>query len=166
MASAVAVHVGLGHTAACHGGRSESYAACLEGRACFAGNRIFVCRDICLVERDLRVLARKVGVADSEVDKKQVVVGSAGNKPDSALFQTFGECGGVLYDLLLVFLEGVFKSLSETDSLAGYDVHERAALNSGENSRVNRLRVFFAAHNDAAAGAAEGLCVVVVTKSQ
>jgi len=69
----------------------------------------------------------------------------------------FGEALGIVQDRLLVGLELGAEGLAECDGLGRDDVHERAALETGENGRVDLLGPVGLAHGQPAARAAECL---------
>ncbi|KAG1241982.1 hypothetical protein G6F65_023241 [Rhizopus arrhizus] len=63
----------------------------------------------------------------------------------------------VLDHLLRVILEAGFQRFLERHGLAGDDVHQRTALDAGEDRRVDDLLVLGLHHDDAAARAAQRL---------
>ena len=87
-----------------------------------------------------------------------MVVGAAGDDVEAGAPQRFGKRAGVLDDVLRIDLEVRSKRLGEGDGLAGDDMHERAALEAGEDRRVELLRhVLVIGEDEAAARAAERL---------
>ena len=91
-------------------------------------------------------------------NQHQMIVGAAGNDIKAAFDKHFRHGLGVFDHLLLIDaklrLHGFFKS----DGFGGDHVHERAALNAGENVGVDfflQFRIAFA-QNQAAARAAQG----------
>ena len=68
-----------------------------------------------------------------------------------------GECLGVEDDLFGVLLEGGLQGFVEADGLCRDHLHERAALNTREDLRIDFLRILFLAENQTGAGAAEAL---------
>ena len=68
-----------------------------------------------------------------------MVVRTARNDIDSPFAKLVCKHGGILNDLLLILLELIGQSLTESNSLGGDNVHKRTALSSGENSLVNLL---------------------------
>ncbi len=73
------------------------------------------------------------------------------------LRQGGGEGLGIFDDLLLVGLELRLQRLLEGHRLGGDDMHQRPALDAGEDVAVERLGKLFAAEDHAAARAAQGL---------
>ena len=94
-----------------------------------------------------------------------MVVRPAGDEVEPAFEQTIGQSLAIIDDLAGVVFELGFERLTECDSLAGYGVHERAALHSREDATVHFLGELLAAEYHAAAGARSVLWVVVVTTS-
>ncbi|OIQ80474.1 hypothetical protein GALL_377770 [mine drainage metagenome] len=68
-----------------------------------------------------------------------MALGAAGNDAQAALHQHRGHHAGVGHDLLLIELEILGRSFLESHGLGGDDMHQRAALDVGENRRVERL---------------------------
>ena len=68
-----------------------------------------------------------------------------------------GERFGVVHDLLLICLEPGLERFVEADGLGRDDVHERAALDAGEDLAVDVLGELLLADDDAAARAAQAL---------
>ena len=86
-----------------------------------------------------------------------MVVRAAGDKAHAALLQRLGEHGGIFDHLLLIGAEGRLQRLAEADRLAGDDVHERAALRTGEDGAVDLFGKLVPAEDDRAARAAQRL---------
>ncbi len=87
-----------------------------------------------------------------------MVVGAAGNDIKTAFNQGFGQRLGVLHDLCGIVLELGLQRFTEGNSLGGDDVHQRAALQAGEDGGVELLRQILVVGEDhAATRAAQGL---------
>ena len=85
-----------------------------------------------------------------------MVVRTVGDDAE-AEFRHFGRHGlGVFDNLGRIVLEFGLQSFSETGRLGGNDVHEGAALHSGEDGCIQFFGVFLLADDEAAAGAAQG----------
>ncbi len=93
----------------------------------------------------------------AQIDEHEVVVGAAADEAVAVMDELGGEGLGVDDDLALVLLEAGLQRLVEADGLCGDDVHERAALDAGEDLGVDGLCVLLAADDDAAARAAQAL---------
>ena len=81
--------------------------------------------------------------------------------------QRFGQRLGVVDDLLGVLLELGLQRFAEADRLAGDDVHQRPALDAGEDAAVDRLARTLRWHEAQARRAGRGASCAwcVVTKS-
>ena len=107
-------------------------------------------------ERGLGVLAGHA--LRAQVDEHQVGVGAAGDDVEAALHQRLGERLRVPDDLRRVVGELRAQRLAEGDRLGGDHVHQRAALQAGEDRRVDLLRDRLVVGQDhAAARAAQRL---------
>ncbi len=106
-----------------------------------------------MIENFLRFFA--VDFLRAEIDEHQVVVGAAGDDAVAVFGETSGERFRVDHDLALVFAELRLERFVKADRLCGDDVHERTALDAGENGRVDLLGESFLAHDDAAARPAQ-----------
>uniref|UniRef100_A0A0N4ZIZ9 PE-PGRS family protein n=1 Tax=Parastrongyloides trichosuri TaxID=131310 RepID=A0A0N4ZIZ9_PARTI len=94
----------------------------------------------------------------TQVDQHQVVVGAARDDVEAALDEHAGHGLGVLHHLLLVGLELRLQRFLEGHGLGGDDVLQRAALQAGEDGRVDLLRdVGVVGQDHAAAWTAQGL---------
>ncbi len=81
---------------------------------------------------------------------------SAGNDAQAALFgENTRQDSGVGHHLLLIVAEFRGGRLFESHRLGGDDMHERSALQTGENGRVDGFLVFGLHQNDAAAWATQ-----------
>ena len=78
-----------------------------------------------------------------------MVVGTAGDQPESSCPQRIGECACVVDDLFGVCAEAGLQGFGEADSFGGDDVHQWSALNSGEDGFIDGGGMFFAAENEA-----------------
>mmetsp|Transcript_96733 Transcript_96733/g.269173 ORF Transcript_96733/g.269173 Transcript_96733/m.269173 type:complete len:376 (-) Transcript_96733:96-1223(-) len=84
--------------------------------------------------------------------------GTAGDDAQAALDEGLGQHLGVLDDLFLVGLEFGRQGFLEGHGLAGDDMHQRAALDAGEDRGVDLLGdVFLVRQDDAAARATQAL---------
>src|SRR6202041_1450569 len=81
----------------------------------------------------------------------EVSVGSTGNDIEAAGFQRFGKGLGVFHHVLRVKSEGRPKRLAECHGLGGNYMHQRSALHTGEDSRVELFRQFLVIGQDGAA---------------
>ena len=80
-----------------------------------------------------------------------MVVGAARHDPEALAGERLRERPGVAHDLGRVVAERRLGGLTERDRLRRDDVHERAALEPGEDRLVDRGRVLLAAHDRTAA---------------
>src|SRR5215210_1657007 len=148
-------HLGLAHAAGRHGGGAEPDTA-RDGRGFgVVRDHDLVAGDADRFERLLELLASRARVA--QVHEDEVVVSSAGDEVETSLEQTLGHRPAVLDDLAGVVFELGLECLTEGHSLAGYGVHERAALHPGEDAAVHLLGELFTAEDHAAAGAPQRL---------
>ena len=120
-----------------HGGRAETDAGRHEGLFRIVRDGVLVDRDVSGVEQRFGGLARDL--ERTKVDKHHVAFRVAGNDAQAALDELFGHGSGVLHHLLAVDLEGRVKGFAEGHGLGGDDVHERAALDAGEDGLVELL---------------------------
>jgi len=74
-----------------------------------------------------------------------------------AIHEILGEHGGIGDHALLVALEGRTQRLAKGHGLGSDNVHERTALNAGENLAVQGFAHIFCRQNHAAARTAQGL---------
>ena len=81
-----------------------------------------------------------------------MVVGTARHDPETLASERFRERPGVAHDLRRVVAERWLGGLAERDRLGRDDVHERAALEPGEDRLVDRGRVLLAAQDRPARG--------------
>ena len=102
-----------------------------------------------------------------EVEQHQVVLGATGDEFVTRARKTFGHRLGVVQHLFLVFGEGGVQRLQERDGFRGDDLHQRPALNAGEDGGVELFlnRFVGARENQPAARPAQVLWVVEVTTS-
>ena len=150
------LHIGLLEAARRERGGAEADAARDERGERLEGDRVLVDRDVDLVEEILRLLAREV--LAREIDEHEVVVRAARDDAEPVLRELVREHGGVLHDLLGIRLERGLQRLAERDGLRRDDVHERAALDAGEDSLVELLaELGVLAEDHAAARAAQRL---------
>ena len=104
---------------------------------------VLVHRDADLVQPVLGLLARHLGGA--QVDEHEVHVGAAGEHVDARRLrvgcgEALGQDGGAALGALLPVLELRRRRQLERRRLGGDHVHERAALLTGEDVRVDLLR--------------------------
>ncbi len=86
-----------------------------------------------------------------------MVVGAAGYHAHIVLVQRLFQRLGVADNLALILHKVGLQRLMETDGLGRDDVHQRAALDAGEDGLVDGLGMLFLAEDEAAAWAAQGL---------
>lgn len=136
--------------------RAEAHTRGDEGLFRIEGNAVLVAGDVGAAKGCLGALAS--GILLAQVDQHQVVVGAAGDDVKATRYQRFGQRLGVLDDLGGVILELRLQRLFEGDRLGGDDVHQRATLQAGEDSRIELLRqILVIGEDDAAARAAQRL---------
>ena len=103
--------------------------------------RVFVHGDAGAVEDFLRFFA--VDLFRPKIDQHEVIVGAAGDDAVTVFGQAGGERLGIDHDLSLIIAELRLERFVETNRLGRDDVHERAALDAGEDGRVDLLwRIF------------------------
>ncbi len=85
-----------------------------------------------------------------------MVVGAAGADAETVMSEAGGDGLGVSNNLCGVFLELRFQRFAEAGGFRGDDVHERAALDAGEDLGVNFFGKLLFAKDDAAAWTAQG----------
>ena len=83
------------------------------------------------IEHFLRDLA--VDLLRPQINQHEVIVGSAGDNAEAMLRHARGERLGVQHHLPLIFAEARLQRLVETNRLRRDHVHERAALDAGED---------------------------------
>ncbi len=150
-------HFGLPHSPRCNGGCTKPDAAGLKGTAGFAGDGVFVGRDVGGVEGVLGDFPGQIRIGTAQVNQDEMVIGSAADKTVSPREEGIGEGGRVANNLFLVGSEFGFESFAKADGFGGDDMHERAALGSGKYGRVNLFGVLGLTENQSATGATEGL---------
>ena len=111
---------------------------------------------MCVAECGFGILAGDI--ATDHVDQHQVIFGAAGHNLVTARHEGFRHRLGVLHHLLLVGLERGFERLLERHGLGRDDVHERTALDTGEDNRLQLFLEFHArvGNDETAARAAQG----------
>ena len=148
-------HFLLLHAARGHGRGADADAAGFHDRLGVEGDGVFVHRDPGVVERLLGLLA--VEAFGAEVDQEHMVVGAAGNNAVAEHGEAGGQGAGVGHDLRGVGFERRLQRLVEADSFGRDDVHERAALHTGENLRVDFFGILRFAQNDTGARTTQAL---------
>ena len=108
-----------------------------------------------LVEVVLQLLAGHAVLA--QIHQHDMVVGAAGYELVTALCKAVSQRLAVLDDLLGIRLELGLHGFLEANRLRRDNVHQRAALHTGEQRLVDRLGVLFLAQDHTAAGTAKGL---------
>src|SRR5690606_9529138 len=93
----------------------------------------------------------------TQVYQHDVAFGATGHDTQTALNQSAGQNVGVLHNLSSVGLELGSQSFLERNSLTSDHVDQWAALNAGENSRVDGFFVFGLHHDDATTRTTQGL---------
>lgn len=132
-------HVFFLHAASGHGWRADSDAGGFHGRTRVKRDGVLVYGDAYAVQGFLRVCSVNALVA--EVYHEYVVVRTVGDDAE-AEFRHFGRHGlGVFDNLGRIVLEFGFQGFSETGRLGGNDVHEGAALHSGETAASSFWRI-------------------------
>ena len=107
-------------------------------------------------ERSFRSLAGQF--LGAHIDKHQVIVGATGNEVESPGLDRCGEGIGIVDHLLCIGLEFRSQRFAEGHGLGGDDMHQRPALQAGEDRRVDLLGDFFVvAQDEAATRSAQGL---------
>ena len=102
----------------------------------------------------------------AQVDQHHVVFGAAGDDARPRAFSTSPSACAFCDDLVAVGLELGLQRLAERHRLAGDHVHQRAALQAGEDGAVDLLRdVFVFIRMKPPRGPRSVLCVVEVTTS-
>ena len=86
-----------------------------------------------------------------EIDQHQMVVGAAGDDVEAAALQRRRKRPRILDDALRIDLEVGPQRLAERDRLRGDDMHQRPALQAGEDRRVDLLRDLLVVGEDQAA---------------
>src|SRR5438445_7527785 len=150
-----ALHLRLFHSARRDGGSADADPRGDAGLLGVVGNRVFVHGDSDGIERLLGLLSGEIHRPN--IHQHEVVVGPARDDAKTRLRKRCGERARVHADLLRVGLELGRRGLLQHDRLRGDHVHERAALNVGEDRAVDRLRELRVREDHAAAWTAEGL---------
>ena len=148
-------HFRLAHAACGDGRAAEANAACFHRGQWIEGNGILVHGDAGAVERFFGVGAGDA--ARMNFDEKKMIVGAAGDDAESALSNGRGHGFGVGDDLFLIFGEAGFGCFLEADSFGSDGVDERSTLQAGERQLVEFFGELRAAHDEAAARAAQSL---------
>ncbi len=99
-----------------------------------------------------------------EIDQHQMRIGAARDDREPAFDQRLGERLGVRDDRLRIVLELRLQRLAEGHRLGGDDMHQRPALQAGEDGAVDLLAdLLVIARTMPPRGPRSVLCVVVVT---
>jgi hypothetical protein len=94
----------------------------------------------------------------AQIDQHQMVVRAAGDDAEAAVGERLGQRLGVVDHLLRIGLEPGLQRFAESHRLGGDDMHQRAALQAGEDGRIDLLGdILVVGQHDAAARAAQGL---------
>ena len=147
--------LGLAHAARGDRGRADADAAGHHRLLRVERNRVLVHRDVNLVEVGLDGFSGEI--LRAEVDEQEMRVGAAGDEPHAGALQFLAHRASVDQDLLLVRFERRLERFAEGDGLGGDRVHERAALDAGEDALIERLRVLGFREDQTAARAAQRL---------
>src|SRR6266567_739440 len=86
-----------------------------------------------------------------------MIIGAAGDDAVTMFGQAGGKCFGVHYNLPLIIAELRLERFMKANGFRRDHMHERAALHSGENGRVDLFGEFLFAHDDAATRSAQTL---------
>src|SRR5215207_2457870 len=148
-------HLFLAHAAGRHRRGAETDAA---GH----GRRLGVVRDHVLVAGDADRLQRffQFLACDAlllQVDQDQVVVRPARDEVYTTFQKALGQRLAVLDDLAGVVFKLRLQRLAESDRLACYGVHQRAALHTGEDAAVHLLGELLAAEDHTPSGTPQRL---------
>ena len=110
-------------------------------------HRVFIDGDVGAAECCISGAAGEVFV--DEVEQHQVVLGAAGDEFVTAREENFGHRLGVIQHLFLVFGEGGVKRFEKGNRLRGNHLHQRPALDAGEDGGVEFfLQRFVGARED------------------
>ena len=90
----------------------------------------------------------------AKIDQHEMIVGAAGNDAITVVRQTGCECLGIDHNLALIIAERRLQRFMKTNRFRRDNMHERSALDSGKNSRVDLFRKFLLAQDNPAARAA------------
>ena len=93
----------------------------------------------------------------SQIDKHQMIVGSAADEIDAALHQTVCKRRSVQHNLLLIAFKFIGERFAEADGLGRNHMHQRASLDSREHSFINLLCIFRGTEDHSAARTAQRL---------
>ena len=143
------LHLRFFHAACRNGGRADADAGRDEWAFRVERNRVFIHRDVGLVQSHRRIFARDVDWC--QVDEHEVIVGTAGNNAESDFGESRRHRLRIFYDLFAVFFERGLQRFVQANSFGRDDVHERAALDAWENLAIDIGGKFFTAHHQAAA---------------
>src|SRR5215217_7145183 len=149
------LHLVLPHTAGRHrrGAQPDAAGHCRWLRV--VRDHVLVAGDANCLERIFQFLARDAGTF--QVDQDQVVVRSPGDEIQAPFQQPIGHHFAVRDDIAGVLLELGLERFSQGDGLAGYRVHQRAALHAGEDAAVDLLGKLLAAEDHTPAGSSKRL---------
>ena len=86
-----------------------------------------------------------------------MTVSTAGHDAQSTFLQHLGHHARIVHNLPLIHLEFLAGSLLECHCLGGNNMHQRAALNTGKNRRVQHFFKFCSGQDDPAARTAQRL---------
>ena len=110
-----------------------------------------------LIQKLLHSFTRKTEIR--QINQHQMIIRTAGNDLDPAAHQALAESLRVIHNVLLIGLEIVGQRFLEAYSLCSDHMHQRAALNAGEDCliEVELIGSLLIAKDQAAPGSAKGL---------
>src|SRR5712691_2513454 len=149
------LRLGEAKTARRHRRRADADAAGDERLLRIVRDGVLVYRDVRLAQRVFRVLARDV--PGTQVEQEHMALGAPGHDAQPAGSERLRHLARIGDHLLLIGLELGFQRLLERHRLGGDDVHQRAALQAGEDGGIDRLFMFGLHQDEPAARAAQGL---------
>ena len=143
------------HAARRHRRRADADAARDERLLRVVRHRVLVDRDVRLAERGLGVAPGQV--LRAQVDQEEMAVGAPGDDAKAALVHDFRHHARVVEHLLLVVLEFARLRFLEAHRLRRDHVHQRTALQTREDRRVDHFLVLRVREDQPAARTAQRL---------
>jgi hypothetical protein len=142
-------------SACCHGGCADTDTAGHHGLFGVVGDGVLVDRHVGSAQHGLGFLAGDA--LGTQVDQHHMAIGAAADNAKAAGCQCFRHDFGVAGNLLLVSLEFGLQRFLEGHGFCRDHMHQRAALQAGEDGAVDGFFVFGLHQDDAATGAAQAL---------